>query len=141
MKRLLGIDFVRFCMVGGLGFLINLSLLTLLYRILHLPIFISQLVAGEIALFSNFMFHHNWTYKHRKTSKTVKSLLIQFHVTSWVAIIGSALLVSFGVHSLRMTYIVALVFSSAIALMWNFAWSKFVIWKHEHDHIDKAAEA
>ena len=141
MKRLLGVDFVRFCMVGGLGFLINLFLLTLLFRMLHLPIFVSQLMAGEVALFSNFMLHHNWTYKHRKTNKSIQSLLIQFHVTSWVAIVGSALLVSVGVHTFHMMYVVALVFSSAIALMWNFVWSKFVIWKHEHEHVDKAAEA
>ena len=141
MKRLLGVDFVRFCMVGALGFLINLFLLTLLFRMLHLPIFVSQLLAGEVALFSNFMLHHNWTYKHRKTTKSIQSLLIQFHVTSWVAIVGSALLVSVGVHTLHMMYVVALVFSSAIALMWNFVWSKFVIWKHEHEHVDKVAEA
>jgi len=141
VKRLLGLDFVRFCLVGGSGFVINLALLTLLYRLLGIPVFIAQLVSGEVALFSNFLLHHNWTYKHKKVSKSIKNLVIQFHLTSWVAIIGSALLVSFGVHALHLSYIVALIITSAIALMWNFVWSKFVIWKHEHEHADKAVEA
>lgn len=142
MHRLLKVDFVRFCMVGALGFLINFLLLTLLYKVLHSPLFIAQLIAAEVALFSNFLFHHHWTYKASKVRKTMTKLIVQFHLTSWVAIVGSALIVSFCVHSLHLTYIVALVISSASALLWNFAWSKFVIWrKHSGGnamHNDKA---
>ena len=126
-------DFVRFCLVGGSGFILNFTLLTLLYRILHLPVLFSQLVAGEIALFSNFILHHHWTYKRNKVTKDFKSLLWQFHATSWVAIVGSALLVSFGVHVLNLHYVIALMLTSGIALFWNYAWTKFVIWRHEHE--------
>lgn len=134
MKRILGVDFVRFCLVGATGFLINLALLTLLYKILGLPVIIAQLISAEIALFSNFILHHNWTYKHRKTKKSIKTLLVQFHMSSWVAIVGSALLVSVGIGVMDLSYIVALVGSSSVALLWNFLWSKLVIWKHQHDH-------
>ncbi len=140
MKKVLSIDFVRFCLVGTTGFLINLVLLTLLYKILGLPVIIAQLISAEIALFSNFILHHNWTYKHRKTKKSIKTLLIQFHMSSWVAIVGSALLVSFGIGVMNLSYIFALVVSSSIALLWNFLWSKLVIWKHQHDHDEAVSE-
>jgi putative flippase GtrA len=137
MKRLLKIDFVRFCIVGASGFLINLVLLTLLYKILKMPIFFAQLISGEIALFSNFILHHNWTYKYRKSTKSVKSLLIQFHATSWIAIVGSAAIVYGGTHWLKVTYIVALVISALISLLWNFAWTKLVIWRPSSEAIKK----
>jgi hypothetical protein len=31
----------------------------------------------------------------------------------------------------------ALVLSSGIALLWNFGWSKYVIWKHEHEVVSE----
>jgi len=141
MKKIFQVDFVRFCLVGAIGFVINFVLLTILYKVLHIHLFIAQLIAGEIALFSNFLMHHNWTYKHKKVKKTIPSLLWQFHVTSWIAIVGSALMVSGGVRYLHLHYFTALVLSSAVALLWNFGWSKLVIWKHHHDpQINTATE-
>lgn len=127
--RAIKIDFVRFCIVGGLGFLINLIILTLLSHMLDFPIFASQIVGAEIALFSNFMLHHNWTYKTRKVNKSFKKLLWQFHATSWPAIIGSALMVSAGVKIIHLNELTALTVSSFIALIWNFIWSKYVVWR------------
>jgi dolichol-phosphate mannosyltransferase len=133
MKQVLDIDFIRFCMVGTTGFVINFIILTLLYKVIGLPIFVAQLLASEIALFSNFLLHNYWTYKRRRVSKNLTSLLWQFHVTSWVAIMGSAILVSVGVKVLNLDYLVALILSSSIALTWNFLWTKLVIWRHEHE--------
>src|SRR3990167_7331510 len=90
IKNLHKIDFVRFCIVGTLGFIINFGLLTLLFKVLNLHIFIAQLISSEIALFNNFVLHHNWTYKGNMTNKSIKTLLVQFHASSWTAIIGSA---------------------------------------------------
>ena len=128
IKRLLEVDLVRFCIVGCIGFVINAVLLTILNADLHSP-FVAQLIAAEIALFSNFMFHHKWTYKANKVRKTITTLIVQFHLTSWAAIIGSALMVGGGVKYLHLRPLVALAISSAVALFWNFGWSKFVIWK------------
>jgi putative flippase GtrA len=104
-----------------------------LYKVFDSPLFISQVVAAEVALFSNFIFHHHWTYKASNVRKTISKLIVQFHLTSWMAIIGSALIVSFGVHVLKLDYLVALVLASASALFWNFGWSKFVIWRRHSD--------
>lgn len=128
LQKLLKIDFVRFCIVGTSGFIINAVLLTILNKDLHSP-FVTQLIAAEIALFSNFLFHHHWTYKANKTRKTISTLIIQFHATSWVAIVGSTFLVTIGILYLHLAPVVALAISSAVVLFWNFGWSKFVIWR------------
>jgi dolichol-phosphate mannosyltransferase len=129
IKHLLKIDFVRFCIVGGTGFVINFVILTLLNKILNFPVFTSQLIGAEIALFSNFMLHHHWTYKNNNVQKDIGRLLIEFHVSTWPAILGSAAMVTAGEKLLHLDSLLALTLSSAIALLWNFSWSKYVIWR------------
>ena len=129
MGRLLKIDFIRFCIVGGTGFVINLAILILLHNFFSFNIFLAQLIAAEVALFSNFILHHNWTYKHHKVKKSIITLLIQFHATSWPAILGSAVMVSIFESVFGFNEFLSLVGSSLIALLWNFGWSKYVVWR------------
>lgn len=130
LARVLKLDFVRFCIVGGTGFVINLVILIGLTKFLDVRVFVAQLIGAEVALFSNFILHHNWTYKANKVKKPLLSLILQFHATTWPAIIGSTIMVSVGVSLLHMSKLEALVISSIIALAWNFVWSKYVIWKN-----------
>lgn len=129
LQRLLKIDFVRFCIVGGTGFIINLSILAFLHQVVNAPIFIAQLIGAEIALFSNFWLHHHWTYKRNNVIKSKQTLLLQFHASSWPAILGSASMVTLFATLLHFNDLMALVSSSLIALFWNFGWSKYVIWR------------
>jgi dolichol-phosphate mannosyltransferase len=129
VKRLLKIDFIRFCIVGGTGFVINFILLVAFTRFLGLSTVVAQFIGAEVALFSNFMMHHHWTYKSKNVKKSFKSLLIQFHATTWPAILGSTFMVSASVGILHLSKFVALMISSAVSLLWNFFWSKYVIWR------------
>ncbi len=130
LHHLFKIDFVRFCIVGGLGFFINLALLTLFKVGFGLPIFLSQLLAAEIALFCNFMLHHHWTYRAARVDKSIPALILQFHMSSWPAIIGSAMMVTAAHNLLGLNNVWALAVSSMVALGWNYFWSKFIIWKN-----------
>ena len=115
LQHLLKLDFIRFCIVGGTGFIINFIILTVLHKALEVPIFIAQLAGAEVALFSNFMLHHHWTYKEHKVQKSLSTLLVQFHASSWPAIVGSALMVTAGEKLLHLTSILALGVSSVVA--------------------------
>lgn len=118
-------------------------MLTLLYKMLGWPPFIAQILAAEVALFNNFILHHNWTYKSRST-QTIPALLTQFHLTYWVAILGSAIIVSLGVELFNLNYVIALTIASAAALFWNFSWTKYVIWRRnatdEHKKLKEQPE-
>ena len=122
-------DFIRFCMVGGLGFVINMVILLFLHHYLGFAVFYSQLMAAEIALFCNFILHNHWTYKRHKVNKSIPKLIIQFHATSWPAIVGSAAMVTFFVEIMKLTSFIGLIISSVVALLWNFTWSKYVVWR------------
>jgi dolichol-phosphate mannosyltransferase len=129
LQHLIKLDFIRFCIVGGTGFVINFFILTVLHNFLDFPVFLAQLIGAEVALFSNFMMHHHWTYKAHRVEKTKLTLIIQFHASTWPAIIGSTLMVTAGEKLLHFSDLLALAVSSAIALLWNFSWSKYVVWR------------
>ena len=130
IRHLLKIDFIRFCIVGGTGFVINFIVLLVLGYLFNLPIFFAQLIGAEIALASNFTLHHNWTYRSNKVHKSIWTLIVQFHASSWPAIVGSALMVHAGVRYLHLSDVMALAATAPISLVWNFGWSKFIIWKN-----------
>lgn len=130
LRRLLKVDFVRFCIVGGLGFLINLVILTTLHKALDFPVFLAQVIGAEIALLHNFLLHEHWTYKDRNHQRSLSGLIVRFHATSWPAIFGSAAMVTFAQTTLHFNSVAALIISSAIVLGWNFVWSKYVVWRH-----------
>ena len=130
---LLKIDFIRFCIVGGTGFVINLIFLVSLTKFFGLSTVVAQFIGAEIALFSNFMLHHHWTYKNNNVKKSFTALIIQFHATTWPAILGSTLMVSASVNIFHLSKFEALIISSAISLLWNFFWSKYVVWRKVTD--------
>ncbi len=129
IEVLLRLEFIRFCIVGGMGFTINLIILVVLSKTTHAPIVLAQLIGAEVALGANFIMHHNWTYKAHHVDKSIKSLIIQFHATTWPAIVGSTVMVSVGVSVLHISKFESLIVSSLVSLVWNFGWSKFVIWR------------
>ncbi|SRR6266496_1539921 len=133
LTSLLRHDFIRFCVVGGLGFLINLFMLTLTFRMLRLPIILAQLISAEVAYVSNFFFHHTWTYAQR-SDKTKRQLLVQFHLSSWTGLLLSTLIVYAMVEILRQNYVIGLVIASVVVLFWNYFWTKFYIWRNQHVH-------
>lgn len=140
IKRLLKLEFLRFCIVGGLGFTINFILLILLTKFLNFPIILAQLIGAEIALGVNFILHHNWTYKTHTVNKNKKNLILQFHATTWPAILGSTAMVSLSVNIIHTSKFLALVVSSLVTLMWNFIWSKYFIWQDRDQVIENASK-
>lgn len=128
-RKLIKVDFVRFCLVGGIGFLVNLGMLFLLYDLANLPIWLAQILGAECALISNFTFHHFWTYKGHDVQKRKRLLLAQFHLSFWSGAAINSLIVVLLVSGLHVHYFFGLVAGSAVALFWNFFWTKFFIWK------------
>lgn len=129
-RKLLKIDFVRFCMVGVVGFAVNYAALFVLYELVGLPILAAQLLGAETALFSNFIFHHFWTYRGRTQKKRIRVLLAQFHMSFWAGALINSSVVVVTVWWIGWHYFFGLVAGSLAALFWNFFWTKFYIWRH-----------
>lgn len=128
-SKFISIDFVRFGIVGGCGFIINTVFLTVFYRFLHLPLVISQLIAAEIALLFNYTLHNLWTYKSMfRNRRWLKGLLI-FHGSSWTGILITTTILVFIVNVLHFNYLIGLTAGVATAMFWNYTWTRYVIFR------------
>lgn len=128
--QLLKIDFIRFGIVGSIGFLVSICLLYVYDDIAGLPLFLAFLLSNEGGLLSNFAFHENWTYKHLDhKGKSLPKKLLNFHLSSWS---GIAIIVVTGmlcVKVLGFNKYTGQAVGSGIAMFWNFFWTRYFIFK------------
>lgn len=124
--------FVRFLLVGSVGFVINYIFLTITYRLLHIPIFISQLLSAEIALLATFTGNNFWAFRgHHHIS--IKSKLLKYHLTSGSGIIINTLIVGSLVKYAGLYYGLALVCGTFVGLVWNYIFNIKLIFKTERN--------
>ncbi len=119
---------LRFAMVGAVGFIINALILFTLYEKLGLHLIVSQVIAGECAIISNFVFHYNWTFREKR-GKLYKKLL-EFHLSAWSGFLITLSILSISVYLLRLNYFIGLTLGGAAAMVWNFSWSYLKIWNY-----------
>lgn len=124
-----GAETLRFLVVGGIGFGVNLAVLSLLYRVFEWSIVPSQLIAAEAAVLSNFFFHDNWTYLERISKSHDKFRIVKFHLTAWTGSGIISLVVILMVNTVHQNYLVGLVVASMVGLVWNFLWNRYFVWR------------
>ena len=131
-KELWSGGFLKFCLVGTIGFIINALGLEIFYR-LGLRPGPAAAVGAEIAIISNFILNNLWTFSDKKISEGIKIVakFIQFNFTSAGAIIIQAIVVGLGTmffgDELRMLFLVLGVVVFIIPYSW-LIYSR-VIWK------------
>lgn len=135
--------FLKFAIVGTIGFIINTIAFKLLdISLTHSPIIrllgeantyaLAFALGAEIAITSNFILNNRWTFKSEKITGLKKTFFkyLQFNGTSLGAIAIGTLVMWTGVSlfgaSLRDIYYIA---GIGIALFWNYTMYTRVIWK------------
>jgi putative flippase GtrA len=128
--RALKVDFIRFGVVGTVGFLLTAGSLRILHGAFGMHITLATLISSEIGLLSNFVFHQNWTYNHvDHNHKPLGVKFLHFHMSSWSGVVLITILESVGVKAFNLNYMVSLVFAAGIAMFWNFFWTKYYIFR------------
>ncbi len=79
--------FIKFLVVGTIGFVVDFGTLTFLIEVVHLPTLVANTFSFSAAVVSNFILNRYWTYPDSR-SKSIFSQLGQFAL---VNIIGLAL--------------------------------------------------
>lgn len=82
-------SFIKFCIVGGTGFIVDFGFAYSFIHYLHLPKVLSNMLSAEIAIISNFMLNNYWSFAHKSISSSgslIKSLL-KFNLVSSGSII------------------------------------------------------
>ncbi len=89
---------IKFNVVGALGFLVQSAALYALTRSAHhIHYLLATALAVELAVLHNFVWHQLWTWRNRRCSTTVKILsrLAKFNITNGVvSIVGNLLFMS-----------------------------------------------
>lgn len=130
LKGLLSGPFLKFCVVGGIGFIINTAVLELLVYLKFHPT-VGSAVGAELAIISNFFLNNIWTFGSKRIYGTrLIGKFLQFNGTSVGAIILQAGTVAvgsflFGVAGYHFYYI----FGVGLGLVWNYIMYSRVIWK------------
>lgn len=139
---------LKFLVVGTIGFFVNQFFLFLLYDtpvLWFLPkaetqadvlfvtvgdvrLLIASIVAVEISIVSNFLFHDRWTFRDRQ-KKPLPIRFAQFNLTSFgsplisVATIN-VLTPNFGIH-----YFISNSIGIALGMSWNWLWNTRLVWR------------
>jgi dolichol-phosphate mannosyltransferase len=126
-------SFPKFLIVGGFGFIINATLYEILVRTTDFPLALSNILAAQFAIFSNFNFNNLWTFKAQRAQNIFSYLkkMVGFFATSNTGVIfiqsGAIQLgdLLYGREHYRIYFVIGTFF----LLIWNFTFYRKVIWR------------
>jgi len=112
----------RFLAVGALGFAIQISALGALSSLAHWPWLPATIVAVELAVVHNFLWHERWTWADRRlTSLASFARFVRFNVSNGLtSIVGNVALMAIFVKALGMPAVLANVLAVGIMSATNF---------------------
>lgn len=160
--------FIKFLVVGTIGYLVNAIALGLLNRgdiygldILTKPLlskvpaaplaphigpfiidrlFVSAVISVELSIVSNFLFHDNWTFKHRLKEGNIIFRFIKFNFTSAVSPLIQLASILFFAHYLHQHEQMGLATGVVIGLFVNYFLNLLIVWKEHPANIGSLAE-
>jgi putative flippase GtrA len=128
--RLLNIDFVRFGIVGASGFIVTVIGKSFFTHVLKLGTTSSIFLGSELGVLSNFYFHEKWTYKHSNhKEKSVYKKFLHFQLSSLSGVLLITAIGSLMAKILGKDTLFGLVVAAAVAMFWNFFWTKYFIFR------------
>ena len=123
--------FIKFCVVGLSGIVVNQGFLWLLTEFAGLRYYISAIFGIEASIISNFVLNDYFTFADRRTGrgKSFMVRLLKFNVTCLAGAgiqYGLLLLFTsvFGIY-----YLVSNLIAIAVAFLWNYFMSSWWTWK------------
>jgi dolichol-phosphate mannosyltransferase len=129
---------VRFGFVGTCGAIVNLAILTLLVKLLHSDVLISDLIAIECSIIFNFLLNHFYTFRGygaytvRTKKESLNSMLVKMGKFNIGTLGGAAinfLVFSTLFKAVGINYIISDVVAILIAMSWNYFISTRFVWR------------
>jgi len=121
--------FVKYCIVGSSGVIIDMIIFSFTFELLLLPASFSGVISSQIAIFSNFIFNDLWTFSGRQGEKLI-SRFIKYEVTCFVGVIIKFCLILFMVNILNINPYSANGFGIVMVIFTNYIFSKLWVWKN-----------
>ena len=115
--------FLRFCVVGFSGTIIDFGLTWLCKEIFKIPKFISNAIGFVVAATSNYILNRIWTWG--STNDQVGVEYVKFFAVSLVGL-GLNTLILYILHEkIKWNFYISKVFATAVVMVWNFLANNF----------------
>ena len=120
-------DFVRYVVIGGAAFLLDITLLIFFTEMIGFHYLISAPIAFSMGLIFNYIICIKWVFKFR----VYNSYRVEFGIFCIIGLIGilitEALLAVLA--PLFGNYVIAKIISCAVVLFWNFFMRRYLLFK------------
>lgn len=116
VTRLLESSAVRYLIIGGVSFVLDLGLLTVCYRYLHWALWLATGVGFWGSFFCNYLLQHRFSFGSRAStvgSLVRYSVLLGFNTLATMAIVELAQHVGWG-------YVAGKLIAAAATTVWNY---------------------
>lgn len=111
---------IKFSIVGGIGVLVNMSILYLLTEFFNVLYIISSIFAIELSILTNFLLNDIWTWSERKKKKFYQRLT-QYHITAGTtAFVANWLLLIFLTEVIGIYYLISNLIGIGVGMLSNF---------------------
>lgn len=129
--------FFRYCLVGGTGVLVDMSVLYALAGagMVQMSLIVSKVCAAELAMVNNFIWNHRWTFRGRSGQGpggwALLKRFLKFNLICAGGILISALALKVFVHGLGMNLFMGNLFAIGLATFWNFGMNHLFTWRQK----------
>jgi len=125
--------FIKFCIVGTTGILVNQGLLWLLTDIFGIYYLYSALVSIEASILSNFVFNDSWTFRDkRKSAGPIYLRLLKYNLLCAAGALFNYVILWFFTDILHYYYLISNLAGIAAAVAWNYIISLNWAWVAGH---------
>jgi len=148
--------FIKFSIVGTIGYLVNQFFLYLFYDSPAFPflpdkgtdahiifftdpdvrLLIATVIAVELAILSNFLWHNLWTFSDRSRRLPMLLRLVVFNITSIGSPIISVTTVNVLTPNFGVNAYIANTIGVALGMTWNWMWNTRLIWRKGNESPD-----
>jgi putative flippase GtrA len=124
------LQLIRFGLVGGVGFVVNLAVYTLCVHPLGIDYHVAAVVAWLVGVMNNFVLNRHWTFDARGGRARFQA--VRFVVVSLVAFAFSLLLLTLLVESADVAKVPAQALAVAASMPLNFIGNKLWSFRARH---------
>lgn len=141
--------FIKFAIVGSIGYVVNQVFLFLLYDSPAFPflpakdtdativffthpdvrLLIATVIAVEVSILSNFFWHNVWTFSDRAQRLPMALRFVTFNLTSIGSPVISVATVNVLTPNFGVNPYAANTLGIALGMIWNWLWNTQVIWR------------
>src|SRR5579859_3591312 len=131
------LQLVRFAIVGGVGFVINIAVYAVLVHAVGLDYHAASVLAWLVAVLNNFVMNRHWTFDAGEGRAHFQAM--RFFVVSVVALGANQLLLTVFVESAGMEKVAAQALAVVGSMPLNFLGNK--LWSFRDDEVSSPSEA